>query len=105
MLVSFLRIFHTCLRLYRFKVNNSAEVLVVAVEVEVGSGAGLHWGGSSGVVNLGMGGSLQPPIHFPITLKNSAKKPVKVLVSVLACVGGLYVDSIQPFVAFLSEYN
>ncbi|XP_012250610.2 transmembrane protein 131 [Athalia rosae] len=63
----------------RFKVNNSAEVLVVAVEVEVGSGAGLHWGGSSGVINLGIGGSLQPPIHYPITLKNSAKKPVKVL--------------------------
>ncbi|XP_046599639.1 transmembrane protein 131 isoform X3 [Neodiprion lecontei] len=63
----------------RFKVNNSAAVLVVAVEVEVGNGAGLHWGGSSGVFNLGMGGSLQPPTHYPITLKNSAKKPVKVL--------------------------
>ncbi|XP_012279930.1 transmembrane protein 131 [Orussus abietinus] len=63
----------------RFKVNNSAEVLIVAVEIEVSSGAGLHWGGSSGVINLGMGGSLQPPIHYPIALKNSAKKPVKVL--------------------------
>ncbi|XP_046626245.1 transmembrane protein 131 isoform X3 [Neodiprion virginianus] len=63
----------------RFKVNNSAAVLVVAVEVEVGNGAGLHWGGSSGVFNLGMGGSLQPPTHHPIALKNSAKKPVKVL--------------------------
>ncbi|XP_015599442.1 transmembrane protein 131 isoform X2 [Cephus cinctus] len=63
----------------RFKVNNSAEVLVVTVEVEVSSGAGLHWGGSSGVVNFGMGGSLQPPIHYPIALKNSAKKSVKVL--------------------------
>nr|XP_046488390.1 transmembrane protein 131 isoform X3 [Neodiprion pinetum] len=63
----------------RFKVNNSAAVLVVAVEVEVGNGAGLHWGGSSGVFNLGMGGSLQPPTHYPIALKNSAKKPVKVL--------------------------
>lgn len=63
----------------RFKVNNSAEIMVVAVEVEVGSGAGLHWGGSSASINLGMGGSLQPPIHYPITLLNSAKKPVKVL--------------------------
>ncbi|XP_032680759.1 transmembrane protein 131 isoform X2 [Odontomachus brunneus] len=63
----------------RFKVNNTAEILVVAIEVEVKSGAGLHWGGSSGVINLGMGGSLQPPIHHPITLKNSAKKAIKVV--------------------------
>ncbi|XP_033217734.1 transmembrane protein 131 isoform X2 [Belonocnema kinseyi] len=63
----------------RFKVNNSVEVLVVAVEVEVTSVAGLHWGGNSGVVNFGMGGSLQTPIHYHISLKNSAKKPVKVL--------------------------
>ncbi|KAK2580317.1 hypothetical protein KPH14_012554 [Odynerus spinipes] len=63
----------------RFKVNNTADILIVAVEVEVRSGAGLHWGGSSGVINLGMGGSLQPPIHYPIALKNSAKKPVKVV--------------------------
>ncbi|XP_050456850.1 transmembrane protein 131 isoform X2 [Cataglyphis hispanica] len=62
----------------RFKVNNTAEILVVAVEVEVKSGAGLHWGGSSGIINLGMGGSLQPPIRHPIALKNSAKKPIKV---------------------------
>lgn len=61
--------------------NNTAEILVVAVEVEVKSGAGLHWGGSSGVINLGMGGSLQPPIHHPIALKNSAKKAIKVMVS------------------------
>lgn len=65
----------------RFKVNNSVEVLVIAVEVEVTSVAGLHWGGNSGVVNFGMGGSLQTPIHYQISLKNSAKKPVKVLVS------------------------
>lgn len=65
----------------RFKVNNTAEILVVAVEVEVKSGAGLHWGGSSGVINLGMGGSLQPPIRHPIALKNSAKKAIKVVVS------------------------
>ncbi|XP_026827483.1 transmembrane protein 131 isoform X2 [Ooceraea biroi] len=63
----------------RFKVNNTAEILVVAVEVEVKSGAGLHWGGSSGVINLGMGGSLQPPIRHPIALKNSAKKAIKVV--------------------------
>ncbi|KAL6258759.1 hypothetical protein P5V15_010707 [Pogonomyrmex californicus] len=63
----------------RFKVNNTAEVLVVAVEVEVKSGAGLHWGGSSGIINLGMGGSLQPPIRHPIALKNSAKKAIKVV--------------------------
>lgn len=63
----------------RFKVNNTAEILVVAVEVEVKSGAGLHWGGSSGIINLGMGGSLQPPIHHPIALKNSAKKAIKVV--------------------------
>lgn len=65
----------------RFKVNNTVEILVVAVEVEVKSGAGLHWGGSSGVINLGMGGSLQPPIRHPIALKNSAKKAIKVVVS------------------------
>lgn len=65
----------------RFKVNNTAEILVVAVEVEVKSGAGLHWGGSSGIINLGMGGSLQPPIRHPIALKNSAKKAIKVVVS------------------------
>ncbi|XP_034937146.1 transmembrane protein 131 [Chelonus insularis] len=63
----------------RFKINNSVEVMIVAVEVEVGSGAGLHWGGNSAWINLGIGGSLQPPIHYPIVLKNSAKKPVKVL--------------------------
>ncbi|XP_070516268.1 transmembrane protein 131 isoform X3 [Cardiocondyla obscurior] len=63
----------------RFKVNNTAEILVVAVEVEVKSGAGLHWGGSSGIINLGMGGSLQPPIRHPIALKNSAKKAIKVV--------------------------
>lgn len=63
----------------RFKVNNTVEILVVAVEVEVKSGAGLHWGGSSGVINLGMGGSLQPPIRHPIALKNSAKKAIKVV--------------------------
>lgn len=56
-------------------------MLVVTVEVEVKSGAGLHWGGSSGVINLGMGGSLQPPIQYPIALKNSAKKPIKIMVS------------------------
>lgn len=65
----------------RFKVNNTAEILVVAVEIEVKSGAGLHWGGSSGIINLGMGGSLQPPIRHPIALKNSAKKAIKVVVS------------------------
>ena len=54
---------------------------MVAVEVEVKSGAGLHWGGSSGIINLGMGGSLQPPIRHPIALKNSAKKAIKVVVS------------------------
>lgn len=27
-----------------------------------------------------MGGSLQPPIHHPIVLKNSAKKAIKVVV-------------------------
>ncbi|XP_058800553.1 transmembrane protein 131 isoform X2 [Phymastichus coffea] len=62
----------------RFRVNNSAEILIVAVEIEVGSGAGLHWGGSSAIVNFGMGGSNQPPIRYQISLKNSAKKPVKV---------------------------
>ncbi|XP_015437161.1 PREDICTED: transmembrane protein 131 [Dufourea novaeangliae] len=63
----------------RLKVNNTSEVLVVTVEVEVKGGAGLHWGGSSGVINLGMGGSLQPPIQYPIALKNSAKKPIKIM--------------------------
>lgn len=53
----------------------------MAVEIEVGSGAGLHWGGSSAVVNFGMGGSNQPPIRYQIALKNSAKKPVKVQVN------------------------
>lgn len=62
--------------------NNTSEVLVVTVEVEVKSAAGLHWGGNSGVINLGMGGSLEPPFHYPIALKNSAKKPIKVIVSV-----------------------
>lgn len=54
----------------------------MAVEIEVSSGAGLHWGGSSGVVNFGMGGSHQPPIRYQIALKNSAKKPVKVQVRI-----------------------
>ena len=71
----------SCTLFSRFKVNNSAEILVLAVEVEVTSVAGLHWGGNSGIVNFGMGGSLQTPIHYQISLKNSAKKPVKVLVS------------------------
>ncbi|XP_015119275.1 transmembrane protein 131 homolog isoform X2 [Diachasma alloeum] len=63
----------------RFKVNNSAEIMVVAIEVEVGNGAGLHWGGNSASINLGMGGSLQSPTQYPIALRNSAKKPVKVI--------------------------
>ncbi|XP_014609837.1 PREDICTED: transmembrane protein 131 isoform X1 [Polistes canadensis] len=63
----------------RVKVNNTAEILIVAVEVEVKSGAGLHWGGSSGRINFGMGGSLQPPTYHIIALKNSAKKAVKVV--------------------------
>jgi hypothetical protein len=63
--------------------NNSAEVLIVAVEIEVTSGAGLHWGGDSGIVNFGIGGSHQSPIHYQIALKNSAKKPVKVQVRLL----------------------
>lgn len=54
----------------------------MAVEIEVSSGAGLHWGGDLGVVNFGMGGSYQPPIRYQIALKNSAKKPVKVQVSI-----------------------
>ncbi|KAG7204441.1 hypothetical protein KM043_004877 [Ampulex compressa] len=62
----------------RFKVNNTAEILVVAVEVEVKNGPGLYWGGS-GVINLGIGGSLQPAIQHLIALKNSAKKPIKVV--------------------------
>ncbi|XP_011499398.1 PREDICTED: transmembrane protein 131 [Ceratosolen solmsi marchali] len=61
-----------------FRMNNSAEVLIVAVEIEVTNGAGLHWGGDSGIVNFGIGGSHQSPIHYQISLKNSAKKPVKV---------------------------
>ncbi|XP_023247785.1 transmembrane protein 131 [Copidosoma floridanum] len=65
-------------RMARFRVNNTAEILIVTVEIEVSSGAGLHWGGSSGVVNFGMGGSYQSPIRYQIALKNSAKKPVKV---------------------------
>nr|XP_012140645.1 PREDICTED: transmembrane protein 131 [Megachile rotundata] len=63
----------------RLKVNNTSEILVVTVEVEVKNGAGLHWGGNSGVINFGMGGSLQPPIQYPIALKNSAKKPIKIM--------------------------
>lgn len=63
----------------RFRVNNSAEIMVVAIEVEVGNGAGLHWGGNSASINLGMGGSLQSPTQYPIQLRNSAKKPVKVI--------------------------
>lgn len=69
---------------FRVKVNNTAEILIVAVEVEVRSGAGLHWGGSSGRINFGMGGSLQPPTYHIIALKNSAKKPVKVVVNLLS---------------------
>ncbi|XP_043261221.1 transmembrane protein 131 isoform X2 [Colletes gigas] len=63
----------------RLKVNNTSDVLVVTVEVEVKSEAGLHWGGSTGVINLGMGGSLQPAIEYPIALKNSAKKSFQIL--------------------------
>uniref|UniRef100_A0ABD2W8B9 Transmembrane protein 131-like N-terminal domain-containing protein n=1 Tax=Trichogramma kaykai TaxID=54128 RepID=A0ABD2W8B9_9HYME len=62
----------------RFRSNKSAEVLIVAVEIEVSSGAGLHWGDNSGLVNFGMGGSHQSPTTYQIALKNSAKKPIKV---------------------------
>lgn len=63
----------------RFKVNNSDELMVVAVEVEVSHNAGLHWGGNSASINLGMGGSLQPPLRYPILMRNSAKKPIKIV--------------------------
>ncbi|XP_014295059.1 transmembrane protein 131 [Microplitis demolitor] len=63
----------------RFKMNNSAEVMVVAVEIEVGNGAGIHWAGQSAWINFGVGGSLQSPLNYPIVLRNSAKKPVRVL--------------------------
>ncbi|KAG8040324.1 hypothetical protein G9C98_000895 [Cotesia typhae] len=63
----------------RFKMNNSAELMVVAVEIEVGNGAGIHWAGQSAWINFGVGGSLQSPLSYPIVLRNSAKKPVRVL--------------------------
>lgn len=69
-------------------------MLVVTVEVEVKNGAGLHWGGSSGVINLGMGGSLQPPIQYPIALKNSAKKPIKIMVSIIYLLPLFIYDSV-----------
>ncbi|KAJ8676644.1 hypothetical protein QAD02_012431 [Eretmocerus hayati] len=62
----------------RFRVNNSAELLIVAVEVEVSSGAGLHWAENSGLINFGIGGTYQPATRYQIKLKNSGKKPVKV---------------------------
>ncbi|XP_054261852.1 transmembrane protein 131 isoform X2 [Macrosteles quadrilineatus] len=60
----------------RLKVNNSEEVLVVPLEVEVGPICGLY--SPEDVIDFGIGGSNDPPTTIKLWLHNSWKKPIKI---------------------------
>lgn len=61
--------------------NNSEEVLVVPLEVEVGGACGLY--SPDDVLDFGIGGSQDPPKQLKLWLRNSWKKPIRIQVSIL----------------------
>ncbi|KAI5702855.1 hypothetical protein M8J75_004871 [Diaphorina citri] len=61
----------------RLKVNNSDEVLVVPIGIEVSPQPGLY--PEEDIIDLGVGGSLDPNTKVKLYLKNSNKKAIKIL--------------------------
>jgi hypothetical protein len=59
-------------------VNNSEEVLVVPLEVEVASNAGLY--SQDDVLDFGIGGSQDKPKEIRLLLYNSWKKVIRIQV-------------------------
>lgn len=59
--------------------NNSDEVLVVPLEVEVGSSCGLY--SPDDVIDFGVGGSHDPPKKMKLWVRNSWKKPIRIQVN------------------------
>lgn len=59
--------------------NNSEEVLVVPLEVEVSSNAGLY--SQDDVLDFGIGGSRDKPKEIRLLLYNSWKKVIRIQVS------------------------
>lgn len=74
----FMKLLDVCFLFFRLKVNNSEEVLVVPLEVEVSSSAGLYC--PDDVIDFGIGGSQDPPKQMKLMLRNSWKKPIRVQV-------------------------
>ncbi|GJQ77276.1 hypothetical protein Trydic_g20700 [Trypoxylus dichotomus] len=60
----------------RIKLNNTEEILVVPLEVEVTASAGLY--SPQGSIDFGVGGSLDPPKQVKLFLQNPLKKVVKI---------------------------
>lgn len=58
--------------------NQSEEVLVVPLEVEVGAACGLY--SPEDVLDFGIGGSNDPPTTLILWLHNSWKKAIKIQV-------------------------
>jgi hypothetical protein len=62
----------------RIKVNESDEVLVLPLEVEVASNAGLY--STDDVLDFGIGGSRDKPKEVRLLLYNSWKKMIRIQV-------------------------
>ncbi|KAK4886769.1 hypothetical protein RN001_003040 [Aquatica leii] len=60
----------------RIKLNNTEDILVVPLEVEVTSTAGLY--APQGSVDFGVGGSLDSPKQFGLFIHNPLKKAVRI---------------------------
>lgn len=60
----------------RIKLNNTEEVLVVPLEVQVTSSAGLYE--PQGCVDFGVGGSLHEPKKVKLYMQNPLKKPIRI---------------------------
>lgn len=64
------------LNIFRIKLNNTEDVLVVPLEVQVTSSAGLYE--PQGCVDFGVGGSLHEPKQVKLYMQNPLKKPVRI---------------------------
>lgn len=60
----------------RIKLNNTEDILVVPLEIEVTSTAGLY--ASQGSVDFGVGGSLDMPKQVDLFVHNPLKKAVRI---------------------------
>ncbi|KAF5302357.1 hypothetical protein FQA39_LY10396 [Lamprigera yunnana] len=60
----------------RIKLNNTEEILVVPLEVEVTSNAGLY--APQGSIDFGVGGSLDSPKQFDLFIHNPLKKATRI---------------------------